>query len=405
MKELKVKEAETESFVIGPDTSSDLGVSESDVLLARNPVNGKGLAGEAKIGESVEEKTVMINRCLFESIGLNEGSELMISRYEKEIKKPIEVTFGVEDKGKSDRDPLTLIKENEGEFIDFVKDILWTKDSKFLWRDKKLIVSIDEVDVEIDKDDVIDFNRLEEFSLVISETDFYSAVFLVDLSGSMETKDLAVKEIDSLIEEIKEAVDSPVTSEFIDDLEDNSKIKRSQAAAFCVLVYLVREIERGDKISMIPFSDEASVLLFQDLKYFASDVCDLETGLNKIIEDIKYHPRGRTNISDALNEAVETMKDFDHQEKKMIVLLTDGEPKPPSIDDKDAVMKVIDDRLAPRKDVIINTIGLGDQVNHHLLDSIATKTGGEYTYVNSLQGMIETYSRYAESISDSAFSP
>ena len=401
MKELKVKEAETEYFIVAPKTASQLGISEEDILLVKNPINQKTVAGKAKIDEGIEGKTLLINSKLLNSIGLDEDSQVKVSNYGKKIKKPVEAEFEVEMRGDLDQDTLKLVEENEEEFIEFINDRIWTRDSKFLWKDKKLLISLKETDLEIEKDDVVDFAALDSYSLSSSPTDFYSGVLLIDLSGSMETKDLPMEGIVNVFEKIYTNIESKITKKFLKKLKEEPKIKRSQGATLSSLIYLFYEIEKEaeNKISVILFSEEASVILFEDQKYFSTKVCDVDRAFEKVIENIRYHPRGRTDISTGLKKAIETMKDFEHEKMKMLVLLTDGEPHPDSLDDRETVMDVVDDRLAPRRDVIINTIGLGDEVDHHLLDKIANKTGGEYTYVNTLESLTEAFSKYADSIS------
>ena len=109
--------------------------------------------------------------------------------------------------------------------------------------------------------------------------------------------------------------------------------------------------------------------------------------------------RAHTNISSSLEKAIDVMKDFDRDKMKMIVVLTDGKPNPENIDNEKKLLKLIKNRLAPRKDIIINCIGLGKDVDHGLLDRVSVMTGGEYTHVNSLEGLTQAYTRYATSIS------
>ncbi|MFP4001217.1 MAG: vWA domain-containing protein [Thermoplasmata archaeon] len=403
MIELEVHEGDTGYFTISERTASELDVKEGDILLAKNPINEKTAAGEAKIEKSHDEEIIGMDRTLFESIGLDQGFEIKVDAYRGEVKRVIEVEFGVENIGKSDRDPLTVVKENEGEFIDFIEGKICTKHSEVLWEAKDLLVSIKETYPELETDEVTDLSDVEEFSYSWggSELKSFDGILLIDLSGSMETRDLAIKEFDWLIERIDRSVAGNFTTDFLRNLKDETKVKRSQGATLCGLIYFVQKIGRGvgDKISVIPFSDEASVIEFNDEEYFSADVTDTESAAENIIEEIKYYPRGRTNISDGFEEAIEMIKNFEHDKMKMIVLLTDGKPQPESIDDSESVLDVVESRLEPRRDVIINTIGLGDQVDHHLLEKIATKTGGEYTHVKSLQGLTEAYSRYATNIS------
>lgn len=132
MIELKLSETKTEYFIIGSEIASKLEITEGNTLLAKNPINDKRIAGETKIDDSVEEKNVLISRRLFESIGFDEGSDVVISAYEKEVKKPVEATFEVKNLEQLDRDPQTLVKEYEEEFIDFINNRIWTNDSELL---------------------------------------------------------------------------------------------------------------------------------------------------------------------------------------------------------------------------------------------------------------------------------
>ncbi|MFW5952663.1 MAG: vWA domain-containing protein [Candidatus Natronoplasma sp.] len=403
MIELEVEETETENFEISSHTSSKLEATEGDILLAKNPINEKSVAGELKIKKGKEKDTIGMERTLFESIGLDEGFEIKVVPYRDEVKNVIEVEFGVENIGKNDRDPLTVIKENEEEFMDFVKEKICTKHTEILWKDKDLLISIEKTYPKLETDEVIDFTEVEEFTYSWggSELKSFDGILLIDMSGSMEIEDLVIRDFDWLIERIDKSIGGTFTTEFLQNLKDNTKAKRSQGAVLCSLIYFVQKIGRGvgDKISVIPFSDRSSIIEFDGGQFFSSEVSDTESAAEKIIEEMKYYPRGQTNISAALVEAIEMIKDFEHDKMKMIVLLTDGEPHPKSLDDSDSVLNIVENRLEPRRDVIINTIGLGDQVDHHLLDEIAKKTGGDYTHVNSLQGLTEAYSRYATTIS------
>ncbi len=409
MVRLEVEENEIDGFALNGEVASELDVKEGDLLIAKNPINHKTVPGRLEINDSLEKNKVVMDRTSFESIGLDEGFAISVSPYQEDIKNVTEAEFGIRKaKDSSSDNPLSIIKENEDSFLQFLKGKLVTKDSEVLWGEKGLILSIKETYPELRSEDVGDFTDLEEFSYSWggSGLQSFDGVLLIDLSGSMETKDLAMDEIDWVLNRMDRSVKGSNTSEFLKNLKERAQIKRSDGAALCGLIYFVQKIGRGvgDKISVILFSDEASPVEFDEKRFFSSEMSDPETASENIIDEVNYYPRGQTNISDGLLESIETIKSFDHDKMKMIVLLTDGKPHPPSIDEPEEVLDIVEKRLAPRKDVIINTIGLGDDVDHHLLDEIASRTGGEYVYVNSLQGLTEAYSRYATSISIKATS-
>ncbi len=400
---LTIEEKHIKTFMLNQETASELSIQEEDILIGKNPINQKTVAGRAEFSDEIEKNNIGLPRELFESIGLDTGFELELEKFSSKPPKVKEIEFGFENRDSSKKDPLSIVKENEKEFIDFIQYKIFTKNSKFLWPEKQLLVSIEKTYPEIGRDEIGDFTEIEEFSYVWggSELKSFDGVLLIDMSGSMEKKDLKMEDIDWVVERIDSGIQGEMTSGFLNQLKERMNIKRSEGAAFCALMYLVQKIGRGvgDKISVIPFSTEAIPIKFQNENYFSSRVGTTKDAAENIVDEINYAKRGRTNISGALVKAIEVIKDFDRDKMKMIVMLTDGEPKPPSIDDGQSVRRTVEERLAPRRDVIINTIGLGHEVDHHLLEEIATMTGGEYTYVNSLQGLTQAYSRYATSIS------
>ncbi len=402
MAKLEVDESDAEYFIVSERTAEQLGVEEKDLLLGRNPINQKSVVGEASIDSEMEENKISMSRTLFESIGLDTGFDIEVESYDEDLKKIKEVEFAVKKEGSSEEDPLALVKEDEKDFLSFVEGRVFTKYSEFLWPEKDILVSLKETDPELDENDAADLSELDDFSYTWGGGGLksFDGILLIDTSGSMETADLEMENIQWVLERISKGIDGDLSGEFLDELKGKEEIKRSKGATFCALMYLVQKIGRGvgDKISVIPFSTDASPIQFQEDQYFSA-ASTTENAAEKIIEDIKYATRGHTNLSRAFEEAIEAMKDFEIDKMKMVVMLTDGKPNPPSVDDPQSVMKIVEENLAPRKDVVINTIGLGDGVDHHLMDRIARKTGGEYNHVTSLQGLSEAYSRYATSIS------
>lgn len=402
MIELKIQNSDNEGFLINNEVAKELEVVEGDILLAQNPINQKTLVGKVEIGEIGEDK-IGIQKVSYEALGMDENFDIQLETYDKEVKSLQNVDFGIEEIGSSEEDPLSTVKENEKKFEEFIKKKYCTKDSAFKWKDHDLIITLGNTKPSLENNEVGKLSGLEDFSYSWggSELKSFDGILLVDLSGSMEKRDLSIKGVDWVIDRINNSIEGDYTSQFLGKLKDKPKIKRADGATLCSLVYLVQKVGRGigDKISIIPFSDSATTINFENKKFFSSAVTDTEGASESIIEGVRYHPKGRTNISEGIDRAIETIKNFERGKMKMIVLLTDGKPHPPSLDTSENVLDMVDKRLKPRKDVIVNTIGLGDEVDHHLLDEIAKRTGGEYTYVNSLQGLTQAYSRYATKIS------
>ncbi len=400
---MKVLEGKKDHFVASEEIQEDLAMSTSDILIVKNPINQRCIANHVEFIDDIEKDVIKINKISLEAIGLDSDFDVEVYPFNEDLTSIEEVKFGVENFKKSENDPLTIVKENEDIFIDFIKNKIFTKSSKFHWEKKGILISIKNTCPGMNVSDVGKFKESFRFTYEWggSELKSFDGVLLLDMSGSMEIMDLNMEDVGWVVERMSRNLDGKYCQKFLNSLKGNKKVRRSHGAVLCALVYLVQKIGRGigDRISMIPFSDESSVIEFDGKDYFSSSVGNTSYGAERIVEEIYNTKRSHTNLSDSFKKAIDVMKNFDRNKMKMIVVLTDGKPNPKSIDCKENLLNMIKKRLAPRKDIVVNAIGLGNEVDHKLLDKISVMTGGEYTHVNSLEGLTQAYTRYATSIS------
>lgn len=105
------------------------------------------------------------------------------------------------------------------------------------------------------------------------------------------------------------------------------------------------------------------------------------------------HPRGGTNIEDALRRAV-GQKSGD--QITMVMFLTDGQPTV-GVTDKGLIMKELES--ANTGDVRVFTLGVGYEVNTHLLDALSQETRALSSYIEPDQDIELTVSNLFDSIS------
>ena len=74
----------------------------------------------------------------------------------------------------------------------------------------------------------------------------------------------------------------------------------------------------------------------------------------------------------------------------MFVILTDGKAG-----EEDRVLDLVNQRLRPRMDIVINNLGLGTDVHDQFLHTISSLTGGQYNNVYGLKDLTKIYSKYA----------
>ncbi len=218
----------------------------------------------------------------------------------------------------------------------------------------------------------------------------YDSILMVDLSGSMDTEDMVIGD---KTHEIIEANGSKFTNKhgtvLIERMRDKELVSRIDGTALAVLNY--SQIKRqNNAFGMVYFSDEGIPVKFPNGTHSCSSAVPIAEFGEAMLGEIAKNWHGLTNLEDGLIKAIEVAKELDHQKHKMIVLLMDGKPE-----NMEECIQIVDRRIVPRKDMIINTLGYGDSVDEEFLMTIANKTGGEYHKVQDTDDLIDIFSNFA----------
>jgi Ca-activated chloride channel homolog len=178
--------------------------------------------------------------------------------------------------------------------------------------------------------------------------------------------------------------DAPVSLGLIIDSSGSMQPRRAQVAAAALT--LVRASNKDDEVFIMTFNDRPA--LVQD---FTQDIHQLETSLNKI------EPAGATAMRDALILGVDHLKRLARREKKMLLVVTDGEDN----SSFEELNKLV--RSAQQSDILIYAIGLLSEESErsatrakHDLDTITFATGGEAFYphdVSEVDGIAQHVAR------------
>ncbi|MBN8546328.1 MAG: VWA domain-containing protein [Ignavibacteria bacterium] len=140
-------------------------------------------------------------------------------------------------------------------------------------------------------------------------------------------------------------------------------------AAQSALVYCVNRLREKDNFQIIKFGTEAEKVFSSFMK---ADKKNKESAEQKIK---KMEALGGTNIEEALKLALKEKGEKDRP--FYVVFITDGKP---TIGERDDIKLVagLDSSLIAGKRIF--TFGIGYDINIHLLDKIALKTGGVRNY-------------------------
>jgi Ca-activated chloride channel family protein len=167
--------------------------------------------------------------------------------------------------------------------------------------------------------------------------------------------------------------DVPVSMGLIIDNSGSMRTKRGRVEAAALT--LVKSSNRQDEVFIVNFNDEA----FLD-QPFTSDVKELERGLAKI------DSRGGTAMRDAIRMSIDYLKENGKRDKKVLVVVTDGDDNNSSGTLENLV------RAAQQSEVLIYTVGLLSEEEKReakratrALNAIAEATGGKSYYPKELK--------------------
>lgn len=159
--------------------------------------------------------------------------------------------------------------------------------------------------------------------------------------------------------------DVPVSMGIVIDNSGSMRDKRRQVER--AALGLVKASNPSDEVFIVNFNDEA----WLDVD-FTSDLKLLEDGLTQI------DSRGGTAMRDALDSSMDHLKAKGKKDKKVIIVVTDGNDNTSEITLERLVQK------AQNRDVIVYAIGLLDEENgreakraKRALNTIAEATGGQ----------------------------
>jgi VWFA-related protein len=163
--------------------------------------------------------------------------------------------------------------------------------------------------------------------------------------------------------------DVPVSMGLIIDNSGSMRDKRTKVEAAALA--LVKDSNPEDEVFIVNFNDEA----FLDLphgKLFTSDIKEMEEALTRI------DSRGGTAMRDAIRMSIDHLKEKAHKDKKVLVVVTDGNDNASVVSLENLV------KASQQSEVLLYGVGLlGEEERREAqraqraLKALGTATGGE----------------------------
>ena len=157
----------------------------------------------------------------------------------------------------------------------------------------------------------------------------------------------------------------------IDPDSKNDENSPNECERYYAAYYFIQTMGIYDKVGIVTFNDSATVS------------CELTSTKSSLRAGISnFTSAGGTDFDSALTTSIDMLKNEGETTKKNIILLSDGES---------SVSNTVLSK-AKASGIKIYTVGLGD-CDDVVLQSIATKTGGEFFEAYSAKELVEIYGR------------
>ena len=156
--------------------------------------------------------------------------------------------------------------------------------------------------------------------------------------------------------------------DYMTQYQDITKLSQVKSAA----IKSIEMLENGDKASLVIFSDKAVVI---------AESCEINEATKKdLIKKItSLHTQGSTNLHDGwIKGSIEVAKHMSEKTLNRVILLTDGQVNVGVTD----IQKIIGDCSGLyKRSISTTTFGVGKHFDEDLLQSMSTKGGGNYYYI------------------------
>jgi Ca-activated chloride channel homolog len=201
---------------------------------------------------------------------------------------------------------------------------------------------------------------------------------VIDKSGHLVTNlprtafQVYENDVEQRIKDFKRE-DVPVSMGLIVDNSGSMRDKREKVKESALA--LVRDSNKDDEVFVVNFNDEA----FLDTKDFTGDMKEMEEALSKI------DSRGGTAMRDAIRMSIDEAKEKGKRDKKVLVVVTDGNDNSSLITLESLV------KAAQQSGILIYCIGLLSEEEHReanrakrALKEISEATGGQWYFPKDL---------------------
>ncbi len=234
----------------------------------------------------------------------------------------------------------------------------------------------------------------------------FNAILVLDVSGSMQKKDMKVQNISGALEGFKKGLEeTDELGAFLGRFEEGKKVSRVDAASFAIMLFMSLKIAKGwgEQVQVITFSGEVEKFTLGDSHVISCVGETKKAGIESIISHVVQktaESSGLTFLSGALDEAYNSIENFEvnptinKRNPTMIVVLTDGNPNKGNglgVNPIPVVRKHIE--ITP--EAVLYAIGLGE-ADRLMLRRVGEIGRGGSLMADDLEMLVDFYDSLAQ---------
>jgi len=441
--ELQMQVGNDGKAIFHPSDVDELGISQNQLVKIFEEDSSNSAILTAYIDDRAIKDTVLGDPNLLKNLGLQDDMIVDVELFKGtiQIARKVIIEFST-----IDSDPREFFQENHVKKLrKFLESYFFYQTSELYWPEQysNLRISINEpTDIN---NTVYRITTSCEITLKEQVQSMpFNAILLIDKSRSMTQQDVNLEGIEDTVNDLQNRLiggsDSSIyhqysypalsklflrlksTSEFkekaVRDSDGNWEIVKEKRGAsrldsviFATLLFFQLKISRGygEKCAFVIYADDAKPVTFDgkvciEASEFNVKICN---ELTKTIKNSSFMRYGNTNISSGLSYCKKIALDYKHKENSMnplmILLLTDGRPYPPDLDNDQNLINTIYSlkELLTENQIpfVIYTIGIGEAMDkaETLLTRIGKVGNGKFHYANSVNKLINWYQELATS--------
>jgi hypothetical protein len=420
---LEIRDVRSGIIHLNPADLSAIGAGEKMACRVIDPMTMRETVVLAKADDTVPEGTFASNRELTFQLGIEDGFNCFIDKFDKRPTTLQSVVLRIDSLADKEVDFAKYMTEDRELVLKALEGKVMRKNMPLPITDLGISVEISASSPELGLDEFAIFEGVNEIKITQKYGNYFNGILLIDASDSMlsEKPENMMNTIknEEFLRQLREIGGN--VGQFIDErIKDRAKIRRFDAAILAILGFFRVKVAkgRGEKIAIILYSTKAETVPVKgdngDMLWISGGTEGEEMQrrlITSIMERVKNMGSAQTNLEAAMREAhrvAELMLATEIQDKNrpidingkpipnplVVMLLTDGKRTVGG-----APVPIVKELFSSRERAILHTIGLGDDVEESELREIARLCRGRYRRTSDAQELFMFYDKEASDFS------